>query len=136
MKNWQKIAFSVLKFIWTKFSFHTTFKTLRYAIFRHVPISLISLWIDYGLFMMVYKQSKFIYSRVHIDSVYHFIRKSFSRIPLYTYISFNGPLLQRSRRGRTRRDKFNFYCVYGVGGKVKLYFFGGDINLGNSTDLN
>ena len=47
--------------------------------------------IDYGLFMMIYKPSKLIYSSVHIDRVYHFIRDHFSRIPLYTYISFNGP---------------------------------------------
>ena len=47
--------------------------------------------IDYGLFMMIYKQSKLIYSSVHIDRVYHFIRDHFSRVPLYTYISFNGP---------------------------------------------
>ena len=33
-----------------------------------------------------------IYSSVHIDPVFHFIRDNFSRIPLYTYISFNGPL--------------------------------------------
>ena len=44
--------------------------------------------IDYGLFMMIYKPSKLIYSSVHIDRVYHFIRDHFS--PLYTYISFNG----------------------------------------------
>ena len=50
--------------------------------------------IDYGLFMMVYKPSKLIYSSVHIDRVYHFIRDHFSRIPLYTYISFNGPILK------------------------------------------
>ena len=37
--------------------------------------------IDYGLFRMIYKQSKLIYSSVHIDRVYHFIRKFF--IPLY-----------------------------------------------------
>ena len=47
--------------------------------------------IDYGLFMMIYKPSKLIYSSVHINRVYHFIRGHFSRIPLYTYISFNGP---------------------------------------------
>ena len=47
--------------------------------------------IDYGLFMMIYKPSKLIYSSVHIDCVYHFIRDHFSRIPLYTDISFNGP---------------------------------------------
>ena len=46
--------------------------------------------IDYGLFMMIYKPSKLIYSSVHIDRVYHFIRDHFSRIPLYTYISCNG----------------------------------------------
>ena len=49
--------------------------------------------IDYGLFMMIYKPSKLIYSSVHIDRVYNFIRDHFSRIPLYTYISFNGPVL-------------------------------------------
>ena len=38
--------------------------------------------IDYGLFRMIYKPSKLIYSSVHIDRVYHFIRKFF--IPLYT----------------------------------------------------
>ena len=48
--------------------------------------------IDYGLFMMIYKPSKLIYSSVHIDRVYHFIRDNFSKIPLYTYISFNGPI--------------------------------------------
>ena len=48
--------------------------------------------IDYGLFRMIYKPSKSIYSSVHIERVYHFIRDHFSRIPLYTYISFNGPL--------------------------------------------
>ena len=47
--------------------------------------------IDYGLFMMIYKPSKLICSSVHIDRVYHFILDHFSRIPLYTYISFNGP---------------------------------------------
>ena len=40
---------------------------------------------------MIYKPSKLIYSSVHIDRVYHFIRDHFPRIPLYTYISFNGP---------------------------------------------
>ena len=40
---------------------------------------------------MIYKPSKFIYSSVHIDRVYHFIRDHFSRIPLFTYISFKGP---------------------------------------------
>ena len=53
--------------------------------------------IDYGLFMMIYKPSKLIYSSVHIDRVYHFIRDHFSRIPLYTYISFNGPRETTSR---------------------------------------
>ena len=47
--------------------------------------------IDYGLFMMINKPSKLIYSSVHIDREYHFVRDHFSRIPLYTYISFNGP---------------------------------------------
>ena len=47
--------------------------------------------IDYGLFMMIYKPSKLLYSSVHINRVYHFIRDHFSRIPLFTYISFNGP---------------------------------------------
>ena len=51
--------------------------------------------IDYGLFMMIYKPSKLIYSSVHID---RFIRDHFSWIPLYTYISFNGPN-QRNRQG-------------------------------------
>ena len=41
--------------------------------------------------MMIYKPSKLINSSVHIDRVYHFIRDHFSQIPLYTYISFNGP---------------------------------------------
>ena len=45
--------------------------------------------------MMIYKPSKLIYSSVHIDRVYHFIRDHFSRIPLYTYISFNGPPRQK-----------------------------------------
>ena len=35
--------------------------------------------IDHGLFMMIYKPSKLIYSSVHIDRVYHFIRDHFSR---------------------------------------------------------
>ena len=48
--------------------------------------------IDRGLFMMIDKPSKLIYSSVHIDRVYHFKRDHFSRIPLYTYISFNGPV--------------------------------------------
>ena len=48
--------------------------------------------IDNRLFMMIYKPSKLIYSSVHIDRVYHFIRDHFSRIPLFTYISFNGPV--------------------------------------------
>ena len=52
--------------------------------------------IDYGLFMMIYKPSKLIYSSVHIDLVYHFIRDHFSRIPIYTYISFNRPVLTSS----------------------------------------
>ena len=47
--------------------------------------------IDYGLFMMIYKPSKLIYSSVPIDRLYNFIPDHFSRIPLYTYISFNGP---------------------------------------------
>ena len=47
--------------------------------------------IDYRLFMMIYKPSKLIYSSVHIDRVYQFKRDHFSRIQLYTYISFNGP---------------------------------------------
>ena len=42
--------------------------------------------IDYGLFMMIYKTSKLIYSSVHIDRVYYFIRKFF--IPLYIRRSF------------------------------------------------
>ena len=54
--------------------------------------------IDYGLFMMIYKLSKLIYSSVHIDRVYHFIRDHFSRIPLYTDISFNGPTKPKVRR--------------------------------------
>ena len=40
--------------------------------------------IDYGLFMMIYKPSKLVYSSVHIGRVYHFIRDHFTRIPLYT----------------------------------------------------
>ena len=36
--------------------------------------------------------SKLIYSSVHIDRVYNFIRDHFSRIPLYSHISFNGPV--------------------------------------------
>ena len=44
--------------------------------------------------MMIYKPSKLIYSSVHIDRVYHFIQDHFSRIPLYMYISFNGPYQQ------------------------------------------
>ena len=55
--------------------------------------------IDCGLFMMIYKPSKLIYSSVHIDRVYHFMRYHFSRIPLYTYISLNGP---REKDERTR----------------------------------
>ena len=46
--------------------------------------------------MMIYKPSKLIYSSVHIDLVYHFIRDHFSRIPIYTYISFNRPVLTSS----------------------------------------
>ena len=38
--------------------------------------------IDYGLFMMIYKPSKLIYSSVHIDRVYHFIIYTGS---FYTY---------------------------------------------------
>ena len=41
--------------------------------------------------MMIYKPSKLVYSSVHIDRVYHFIRDHFSRIPLHTYTSFHGP---------------------------------------------
>ena len=48
--------------------------------------------IDYGVFMMIYKPSKLIYSRVYIDWVYDSKRDHFSRIPLYTYISFNVPV--------------------------------------------
>ena len=40
-----------------------------------------------------------IYSSVHFDRVYHFIQNHFSRIPLYMYISFNGP---REKDERTR----------------------------------
>ena len=50
--------------------------------------------------MMIYKQSKLKYSSVHIDRVYHFIRDHFSRIPLYTYISFNGPILYEDQIAR------------------------------------
>ena len=39
--------------------------------------------IDYGLLMMIYKPSKLIYSSVHIDRVYHFIRDHFHE---YHYI--------------------------------------------------
>ena len=42
----------------------------------------------------IYKPSKLIYSSVHIDRAYHFIRDHFSRIPSYTYISFNWPVFQ------------------------------------------
>ena len=38
----------------------------------------------FGLLMMIYTPSKLIYSSVHIDRVYHFIRDHFTRIPLYT----------------------------------------------------
>ena len=50
--------------------------------------------IDYGLFMMIYKPSKLIYSSVHIDRIVYIILyvDHFSRIPLYTYISFDGPV--------------------------------------------
>ena len=61
--------------------------------------------IDYGPFMMIYKPSKLIYSSVHIDRVYHFIRDYFSRIPLYTYISFNGP--SQSQAGRIQPIRFD-----------------------------
>ena len=37
---------------------------------------------------------KLIYCSVHINRVFHFIRDNFSRIQLYTYISFNGPHVQ------------------------------------------
>ena len=42
--------------------------------------------IDYGLFMMMYKPSKLIYSSVHIDRLYHFIRRSFfTNTIIYVY---------------------------------------------------
>ena len=40
---------------------------------------------------MIYKPSKLIYSSVHIDRVYHIIRKFF--IPLYTQVIFDGPAM-------------------------------------------
>ena len=41
---------------------------------------------------MIYKPSKLIYSSVHIDRVFHFIRDHFTRIPLYTKVIFDGPI--------------------------------------------
>ena len=38
--------------------------------------------IDYGLFRMIYKPSKLIYSSVHIDRVFHFLRRSFFTITI------------------------------------------------------
>ena len=62
--------------------------------------------IDYGLFMMIYKPAKLIYSSVHIDRVYHFIRDHFSRIPFYPHISFNGPPYWCTRTDRFKRNRF------------------------------
>ena len=73
--------------------------------------------IDYGLFMMTYKPSKLIYSSVHIDRVYIILYGDhFSRIPLYTVISFNGPCFELK--------KHMFVFVY--------YFFQRQIDLKRS----
>ena len=50
--------------------------------------------IDYGQFMMIYKPSKLVYTSVHIDRVYHF-----SCLPLYPYVSFNGPQTFTTKAG-------------------------------------
>ena len=65
-----------------KLSFSTIFYTFQVKIVR---------MIDSGLFMMIYKPSKLIYSSVHIDRVYHLIRDHFTRIPLYTQVISDGP---------------------------------------------
>ena len=46
-----------------------------------------TVWSPYKMIayiMMIYKPSKLIYSCVHIDRVYNFLRDHFTRIPLYT----------------------------------------------------
>ena len=81
---------------------------------------LIEYIILYGIFLHVYhyirrsfltdpfKPSKLIYSSVHIDRLYHFIRDHFSRIPLYTYTSFNGPVPKPCRQNEFSIH-FHFY---------------------------
>ena len=45
-----------------------------------------AIWSSYKMiaYIMIYQPSKLIYSSVHVDRVYHFIRDHFTRIPLYT----------------------------------------------------
>ena len=60
--------------------------------------------IDYGLFMVVYKPSKLIYSSVHIDRVYHFIQRSFFtntiiiRISVLTDPFLEGPVGKSNKK--------------------------------------
>ena len=81
--------------------------------------------------MMIYKPSKFIYSIVHIDRVHHFIRDHFSRIPLYTYISFNltDPSLQNAgpvhrhlgKRGRRELRFWSKKRIFGKRGRLQRF---------------
>ena len=81
---------------------------------------------DRLLFMMIYKPSKLMYSSVHIDRIYHFIRDHFSRIPLYTYISFNGRLLNCKDWYNFRKNLIReFTAGYPRGNKLNLFRFWG-----------
>ena len=59
--------------------------------------------IYYGLFIMIYKPSKLIYSSVHIDRVYHFIwRLFFTNTFIYVYHFWRTPGDIRIKKSRFR----------------------------------
>ena len=69
---------------------------------------------DYKIFIKTYGSSKLIHSSVHIDRVYNFVHNHFSRIPLRTYVAFNGPLDRpgHARVSNTTKLFFSFFYLF------------------------